>query len=211
MTVAIKQRSYSTMNPKFKHIVNLFRKLPGVGPRQAARFVLALLEKPENELAEFGDAISNLKTEILFCQICHNLSDDHICEICTDRRRDTSKIMVLEKVTDLESIERTGLYKGYYHILGGVVNPVDGIFPENLNLDSLDKRITKLLTATDQIELIIATNPNTAGETTAMYIRDMFENKPNVRITHLARGLASGSHLEYADEITLKNALEFRK
>ena len=119
--------------------------------------------------------------------------------------------MVLEKVTDLESIERTGLYKGHYHILGGSVNPVEGIFPENLNLESLEGRIAKLTSLDSQIELIIATNPNTAGETTAMYIRDMLENKPNIKITHLARGLASGSHLEYADEITLKNALEFRK
>ena len=198
------------MNPKFKHIVSLLRKLPGVGPRQAGRFVLALLEKPESELLELGEAISNLKTEITFCEICHNLSDNHLCDICSDKRRDVTKIMVIEKVTDLESIERTGLYKGQYHILGGTVNPVDGVFPENLNLDSLEKRIAKLAVA-DQIELIIATNPNTAGETPAMYIRDMLGSKTNVRITHLARGLASGSHLEYADEITLKNALEFRK
>ena len=209
MIEAIRLKLYN-MNPKFKHIVSLLRKLPGVGPRQAGRFVLAMLDKPESELLELGEAISNLKSEITFCEICHNLSDNHLCDICSDKRRDVTKIMVIEKVTDLESIERTGLYKGQYHILGGTVNPVDGVFPENLNLDSLEKRIAKL-TATDQIELIIATNPNTAGETTAMYIRDMLSSKTNVRITHLARGLASGSHLEYADEITLKNALEFRK
>jgi recombination protein RecR len=199
------------MNPKFKHIVSLFRKLPGVGPRQAGRFVLALLDKPESDLQELGEAISSLKSDITLCQICHNLSENHICSICTDPRRDATMIMILEKVTDLESIERTGLYRGHYHILGGAVNPVDGVFPENLNLESLEGRIAKLTSASNQIEIIIAMNPNTAGETTAMYIRDMLENKPNIMITHLARGLASGSHLEYADEITLKNALEFRK
>ena len=199
------------MNPKFKHIVSLFRKLPGVGPRQAGRFVLALMDKPDSDLQEFGEAISNLKNNITLCQICHNLSENHICSICADGKRDATKIMVLEKVTDLESIERTGLYKGHYHILGGAVNPVDGIFPENLNLDSLEGRIAKLTSTDNQIEIIIGTNPNTAGETTAMYIRDMLENRSNIKITHLARGLASGSHLEYADEITLKNALEFRK
>ena len=89
------------MNPKFKHIVSLLRKLPGVGPRQAGRFVLALLEKPESELLELGEAISNLKTEITFCEICHNLSDNHLCDICSDKRRDVTKIMVIEKVTDL--------------------------------------------------------------------------------------------------------------
>ena len=199
------------MNPKFKHIVSLFRKLPGVGPRQAGRFVLALLDKPDSDLQELGEAISSLKSNITLCQICHNLSENHICSICDDGKRDATKIMVLEKVTDLESIERTGLYRGHYHILGGAVNPVDGIFPENLNLDSLEERIAKLTSIDNQVEIIIATNPNTAGETTAMYIRDMLENKPNIQIPRLARGLASGSHLEYADEITLKNALEFRK
>ena len=199
------------MNPKFKQIVNLFRKLPGVGPRQAARFVLALMDKPESELAELGNAIRNLKKEISFCSVCFNLSDNHHCSVCSDNRRDKTKIMVLEKVTDLDSIEKTGLYKGLYHVLGGAINPVDGILPENLRLRELEKRIEKSARENGQIELIIATNPSTAGETTSLFIRDLFQNNPNVTITRLARGLASGSHLEYADEITLKNALEFRK
>ncbi|KKT14499.1 MAG: Recombination protein RecR [Candidatus Yanofskybacteria bacterium GW2011_GWF2_43_596] len=178
------------MNQNFKHIVSLLRKLPGVGPRQA-----------DTELEELGTAITNLRTNISFCNICFNISDNHICGVCSDKKRDRTKIMVLEKVTDLESIEKTGLYRGLYHILGGAINPIDGVLPENLRLRELDTRISN--TTKDL--------PNTAGETTAMYVRDMLDKKDNVRITHLARGLASGSHLEYIDEITLKNALEFRK
>lgn len=182
-----------------------------MGPRQAARFVLALMEKPESELAEFGHVIARLKKEISFCPVCFNLSDNHKCAVCSDGKRDKTKIMVLEKVTDLDSIEKTGLYKGLYHVLGGAINPVDGILPENLKLRELEKRIEKSARENGQIELIIATNPSTAGETTSLYIRDLFQNNSNITITRLARGLASGSHLEYADEMTLKHALEFRK
>jgi recombination protein RecR len=199
------------MNDKFRHIVSLFRKLPGVGPRQAARFVLSLMEKSDTELEELGQAISNLHTEISFCNICFNISDNHICSVCADKKRDRKKIMVLEKVTDLDSIEKTGLYAGLYHILGGAINPIDGITSDNLRLRELDKRVKDAAQEYGEIELIVATNPNTSGETTAMFIRDMFENKKKIKITHLARGLASGSHLEYVDEVTLKNALEFRK
>ncbi|HAU08072.1 MAG: recombination protein RecR [Candidatus Yanofskybacteria bacterium RIFOXYD1_FULL_44_17] len=199
------------MNQNFKHIVSLLRKLPGVGPRQAARFVLSLMNKSDTELEELGTAITNLRTNISFCNICFNISDNHICGVCSDKKRDRTKIMVLEKVTDLESIEKTGLYRGLYHILGGAINPIDGVLPENLRLRELDTRISNTTKDLGEVELILATNPNTAGETTAMYVRDMLDKKDNVRITHLARGLASGSHLEYIDEITLKNALEFRK
>lgn len=205
------------MNPKFKSIAKLFQKLPGVGPRQAARFVIALIDKPETELQEFGQAITNLKKEICFCQNCFNISDnsqkDHqsgdrgVCFICHNQRRDLSKILVVEKVTDLDAIEKTGLYKGLYHVLGGAINPIDGINPETLKIRELEQRVSKL----PQVELIIATNLNTAGETTSLYIRKLFQNKKGLTITRLGRGLASGSHLEYADEITLKHALEYRK
>lgn len=199
------------MNQKFKYIVDLFRKLPGVGPRQAARFVLALLEKSESELAELGESIVDLKKQITICPICFNISDNHKCNICADPKRDQSKILVLEKITDLDSIEKTGLYKGLYHVLGGAINPVDGFTPDTLRLKELKNRVEKQMKENDEIELIIATNPTTAGETTSLYIKDMLENKKGIIITRLARGLASGSHLEYADEITLKNALEYRK
>ncbi len=196
------------MNPKFKHIVKLFQKLPGVGPRQAARFVISLMDKPEAELQEFGNAVANLHKEISFCTVCFNISENHLCSVCLDKKRDQTKLLVVEKVTDLDSIERTGLYKGLYHVLGGAINPLDGLTPETIRLKELEARINKI---GGNLELIIATNPNTAGETTSHYIRDIFKNKKGVYLTRLARGLSSGSNLEYTDEITLKNALDYRK
>lgn len=215
------------VNQKFKQTIKLLQKLPGVGPRQAARFVLALLEKDESELRDIGQAITNLKKEIRFCKECFNVSDNAapaevstkagLCRICSDPKRDKNKLLVLEKVTDLDSVEKTGLYKGLYHVLGGSINPLDGATPETLRFKELDKRIDILLksdfnNSTGQdIELIIATNPNTAGETTALYIKDLLKNKRGMILTRLGRGLASGSNLEYADETTLRNALEYRK
>lgn len=197
------------MNTKFKEIVNLFRKLPGVGPRQAARFVIALMDRPEEELQEFGRAVANLRKEISFCPVCFNISDNGLCSVCLDSKRDQTKLLVVEKITDLGSVERTGLYKGLYHVLGGAINPLDGLTPETLRLREMEERIDKLNGS--NIELIIATNPNTAGETTSHYIKEVFGNKKGVILTRLARGLSSGSNLEYVDEITLRNALEQRK
>lgn len=202
------------MNSKFKTTTKLLQKLPGVGPRQAARFVLALLDKPETELAELGLAIANLKKDITTCPQCFNISDNgsELCTICTNQNRDRTKMLIVEKVTDLDSIEKTGLYKGQYHVLGGAINPLDGILPQNLRIKELEQRLASLAASSSSpIELIIATNPNTAGETTALYLKDKFSGTPNVEITRLGRGLASGSHLEYADELTVKHALEYRK
>lgn len=199
------------MNPNFKRIVRLFQKLPGVGPRQAARFVLALMEKPDSELQDLGKAIQNLRNEISFCPNCFNISDNHLCIVCSNSKRDKDKLLVVEKVTDLDSIEKTGLYNGLYHVLGGAINPLDGITSETLKVKELASRIEGLLKTSSRIELIIATNPNTPGETTSLYLKDMFQGRQGISLTRLARGLASGSNLEYADEITLKNALEHRK
>jgi len=199
------------MNEKFRQTVKLLQKLPGVGPRQAARFVLALLNKDNDELRELGQAIVNLRKDIKFCNECFNVSEDNICHICNNTKRETTKLLVLEKVTDLDSIEKTGIYKGLYHVLGGVINPLDGATPETLRFRELENRINNMVKEHGDIELIIATNPSTAGETTSLYIKDLLQNKKGVTITRLGRGLASGSNLEYADEITLKNALEYRK
>jgi len=198
------------VNQRFKNNIKLLQKLPGVGPRQAARFILALLEKDESELRELGQAIVNLKKEIRFCKECFNVSENGSCHICSDPKRDTAKLLVLEKVTDLDSVERTGLYKGLYHVLGGSINPLDGATPETLKFRELERRVDEL-SNNKELELIIATNPSTTGETTALYIKDLFQDKNGVVLTRLGRGLASGSNLEYADELTLRNALEYRK
>ncbi|OGN16741.1 MAG: recombination protein RecR [Candidatus Yanofskybacteria bacterium RIFCSPHIGHO2_02_FULL_50_12] len=198
------------MDRKFKQIAKLFQKLPGVGPRQAARFVLALLEKPEAELQELGFAVANLKKEISLCGECFNLSDNGLCGVCSNPGRDRTKLLVVEKVTDLDSVEKTGLYKGLYHVLGGSINPLDGVLPQNLRIKELEQRVATLI-ANSPVELILATNPSTTGETTALYLRDYFTSRDSITITRLGRGLASGSNLEYADEITLRNALESRR
>jgi len=197
------------MDEKFKQIAKLFQKLPGVGPRQAVRFVLALLDKPDSEIEELGYAISNLKNDISFCSQCFNISDSQVCSICSNPSRDRTKLLVIEKVTDLDSIEKTGLYRGLYHVLGGAINPLDNILPNNLRVAELNQRIDD--SANKFTELILAMNPNTPGETTALYLKSQFSDKPGLSITRLGRGLASGSHLEYADESTLKHALEYRK
>ncbi|MEX2090550.1 MAG: recombination mediator RecR [Candidatus Paceibacterota bacterium] len=199
------------MNPQFKRIVKLFQKLPGVGPRQAARFVLALMEKPDADLEDLGKAIQNLKKEISFCPNCHNISDSSLCIVCSNNKRDQGKILIVEKVTDLDSLEKTGLYNGLYHVLGGALNPLDGATPDTLKIKELVNRVDNVLKTENRLELIIATNPNTAGETTSLYLKDLLQNKKGIVLTRLARGLASGSNLEYADEITIKNALEHRK
>ena len=199
------------MNPNFKKLVNLFRKLPGVGPRQAARFVLALLERSQEDLQDFGQAIGELKQSVQFCQECYNLADEYLCHVCTDPKRNSSQVLVVEKVTDLSSVEQTGLYRGLYHVLGGAIDPVNNMGPENLRIRGLQTRVENLIASGKNMEIILATNPSTAGEMTAMYLRDLFQDNPSISLTRLARGLASGSNLEYADELTLKHALDHRK
>lgn len=198
------------MSSKFRDTVKLIQQMFKVGPRQSARFVLALMEKDESELKTLGYALSNLKKEIKVCNVCFNLSTGSLCEICSNNKRDKTKLMVLEKVTDLDSIEKTGLYKGLYHVLGGAIDPLEKISPETLNFRQLEARVSDL-SRDKSLELIIATNPTTNGETTALYIKNIFENSKRLILTRLGRGLSSGSSLEFTDEITLRNALEHRK
>lgn len=196
------------MNGKTKKIVEYFSKLPGIGPKHATRIMLDLLKWDKNEVDNFSKAISEIKDGIKLCSDCHNISDDDFCQICKDPRRNKNSICVVEKVTDLESIEKTGIHRGLYHVLGGAISPIDGSLPQNLNFASLLKRIQKY--PSSQLEVIIATNPNTIGETTALYLEEQI--KPfNIKITRLGRGLSAGSFLEYADEITLQNAFKNRK
>lgn len=199
------------MDAVFKEIADLFTKLPGIGPRAATRITLALMDKPQQELTELGRAITELKERVRLCSQCHNISGNGLCAVCRDSRRDAKTIMVLEKITDLASVERSGLYRGLYHVLGGAIDPVQGIQTGDLRIRELAERVERLAQQIGSVELILATNPTSAGEMTAMYLADMFKTLPGVRTTRLARGLASGTHLEYADEITLRHALESRK
>jgi len=199
------------MDPLFEDIAKLLQKLPGVGPRAAVRMVLSLLDRSQTELDELGDAIRKLKTKVHQCTECFNVADDTVCTVCKDVRRNPKLIMVVEKVTDLQSVERAGLWKGLYHVLGGAIAPVDNVGPEHLRIRELTERVDRFVQQAGSVELVLATNPTSAGEMTAMYIRDLFHKAPGVRTTRLARGLATGTHLEYADEITLRHALESRK
>ena len=199
------------MDASFKAIARLLEKLPGVGPRHAARIVLALLDWKQADLDELGGALAQLKERVRQCDQCFNVSDNGLCAVCRDTRRTPQAVMVVEKVTDLESVERANVWKGLYHVLGGAISPVQGVGPEHLRIRELATRADRILQETGTLELVLATNPTSTGEMTALYLRDMFSGMPGVRTTRPARGLATGTHLEYADEVTLKHALESRK
>lgn len=203
------------MSQKFKKAIEYFSKLQGVGPRQAARIVMAVLNWPKEEIANFSQVVSELVEGINFCQDCFNFSEDKKCQICASPRRDTAKICVVERIIDLNSIEKTGLYQGLYHVLGGAINPVEGSLPGSLKIKELMARIENFQKQntnghTQELEIILATNPNTYGETTAMYIQELVRPM-NIKITRLAKGLSSGSYLEYVDSITLQNAFKNRR
>lgn len=173
------------------------------------RLVLAMVEWPKSELDEFSQSVTALKEGPTFCEECFNFADSPKCTICTSVKRDQTRIAVVEKVTDLQSMEKTGAFNGVYHVLGGSINPTNGTLPGNLKIAELKGRIQELQKLTPDIEVIIATNPNTYGETTALYLEE--ELKPlGIKLTRLARGLSAGSSVEYADEITLANALKHR-
>ncbi len=198
------------MSNKLQKIIEFFIKLPGIGPRQATRLVLAMAEWPKSELDDFAASLGQLQNGPLFCSECFNFADSEKCTICTSVKRDKTRIAVVEKVTDLQSMEKTGAFNGVYHVLGGSINPASGKLPQNLRIAELESRVREILKLTPDIEVIIATNPNTYGETTALYIEE--ELKPlGVKLTRLARGLAAGSSVEYADEITLAHALKHRR
>ncbi|HTP56662.1 MAG TPA: recombination mediator RecR [Candidatus Paceibacterota bacterium] len=199
------------MEPAFEAIAKLLGKLPGIGPRHASRIVLALLDRPQADLDELGTAIRELHDRVRQCRECFNVSDDGLCPVCRDGRRDVRCIMVVEKVTDLESVERSGVWRGTYHVLGGAIAPVEGTGPEHLRIRELAARVDRVVQEAGSLELVLATNPTSSGEMTAMYLRDMFAGLPGVKTTRLARGLSTGTHLEYADELTLKHALDARK
>lgn len=165
-----------------------------------------MLEWPSEEIEAFSEHIANLKNGPVLCKKCFNFADADLCGICNNSRRNQQKIAVVEKVTDLASMEKSGAYDGVYHVLGGAINPANGILPEKLKIKELISR----LTSSPPREIILATNPNTYGETTALYLEQ--ELRPfNIKITRLGRGLAAGTSVEYADEITLTNALKHRK
>jgi recombination protein RecR len=187
-------------------LVEQFARLPGIGPKTAQRLTFYLLRTSEQVSLELADAIRHMKQAVKFCSICLNITDIEPCAICRDDRRDRSMICVVEEPLDIVAVERTRGYKGLYHVLHGALSPVDGIGPEDLKITELLAR----LRSGEVQELILATNPNVEGETTAIYLTRLLRPL-GVRVTQIARGLPVGGDLEYADEVTLARAMEGRR
>jgi recombination protein RecR len=189
-----------------ERMINEFSKLPGIGPKSAQRLALYLLKKDNIDLNNLSEAVNNLKQGVTFCSNCHNMADTDPCNVCTDTNRDQTLIAVVEEPLDALALDKADQFKGVFHVLGGVLNPMEGIGPAQLNIDSLKDRISRQ----NVKEVIIATNPTLEGETTAMHISKMLKDS-GVIVTRIARGLPMGGDLEYADEITLSRALEGRR
>lgn len=183
--------------------VSEFAKLPGIGRKTALRFALHTLSRDENSVAAMAESILRLRREVKYCRVCHNISDTDVCEICANPRRDASTICVVENVRSVMSFESTGLYHGLYHVLGGVISPMDGIGPADLRLDSLFERVAQ----GGIKEVILALNPTMEGDTTNFYIFRRLAPYPDVKITMLARGVSVGNEIEYTDELTLGRSI----
>jgi recombination protein RecR len=187
-------------------LIDELNKLPGIGPKSAARLAFFMLRSPKEQTQALAEAILDMKERVIFCSVCFNITEEDPCAICQDQGRDRSKICVVEEPLDVIALERTGDYKGVYHVLHGALNYMEGITPEQLKIEELVKRAQE-----DHVEeVILATNATTEGDATAMLINRQLA-RLGVRTTRIARGLPMGGDLEYADEVTLSRALEGRR
>jgi recombination protein RecR len=194
--------------PPVQRLITELSRLPGIGGRTAQRLAFHLLRAEEEDALALADAIREVKARIGLCQVCFNLADGPKCRICEDERRDTALICVVEEPGDVIPIERTHEYQGRYHVLGGALSPIDGVDPEDLKIAELFARVEE----GGIREVVVATNPTTTGEATALHIADeLRERSPGVAVTRLASGLPIGADLEYADELTLGRALAGRR
>ena len=189
-------------------LIESFQKLPGVGPKSAQRLTYYLLHVPQTQLDDFAENLKNLKKETKLCSICKNINETDPCHICSDSARDHSTILVVEQPLDVLAFERTGRFRGVYHVLHGAINPLENIGPDEIYVDDLVSRLGDKLIK----EVIIATNPTMEGEATAMYLTKQLKAKnKKVKITRLGMGIPTGADLEYADETTLTQAIEGRR
>lgn len=192
------------------NLIDSFQKLPGIGPKSAQRLSYYLLHVPESQLVDFADNLTNLKKNTVLCSICKNVSEDDPCDICTDINRDKGIVLVVEQPLDVLAFEKTGKFRGMYHVLHGKISPLENIGPDEIYIEDLLKRLgSKNL---DIKEVIIATNPTMEGEATAMYLsKKIKEEEIKVKVTRLGMGIPTGADLEYADEVTLTQAIEGRR
>ncbi len=188
-----------------ENAVAQFAKLPGIGKKTALRLVLHLLKQEVNEVQLFGETIAKMRRDIQFCNRCHNISDGHICSICANSMRNQRVICVVENIRDVIAIESTQQFNGTYHVLGGIISPLDGVGPDQLNIESLVSRIGK----EEVEELVFALSPNIQGDTTIYYIQKKIAHL-GCKVTTIARGIAFGGELEYADEMTLARSIANR-
>ena len=192
--------------PPVAKLIDAFHKLPGIGPKSAQRLTYHMLRIPSEEALALAQAIIELKEKTVLCSICQNVTENDPCNVCRDDSRDRSLICVVEEPLDTLAVERTGGYRGLYHVLHGVLSPMEGVGPDDLKLNELVARLRDGAVT----EVIMATNPNLEGEATAMYVSRLV-SPMGVRVTRLARGLPTGADLEYADDVTLTRALEHRQ
>ncbi len=185
--------------------VQEFSKLPGIGRKTALRLVLWMLRQDDADVASFAEAVSKLKAEVKYCKVCHNISDNDVCPICADHRRDQATVCVVENIQDVMAIENTQQFHGLYHVLGGVISPMDGMGPADIEIDSLIKRVEEGLVR----EVILALSPTMEGDTTNFFIYRKLA-PTGVKVSVIARGIAVGNELEYADEVTLGRSITNR-
>jgi recombination protein RecR len=199
------------LSPSVDNLVAQLSRLPGIGQRTAQRLAFHLLSTGKEEALALASAIGEVKERVRFCSVCGNLTEDELCAICLDQRRDRGVVCVVEQPVDVISLERTHEYRGLYHVLGGSLSPLDGVEPEHLRIDELIRRVGE----GGIEEVVLATNPNMTGEATATYVAERLRRAVNggagVRVTRLASGLPVGGDLEYADEVTLGRALAGRR
>lgn len=192
--------------PSVKTVIRLLSSLPGLGEKSATRIVMHLLKQPEKEVLSIAEALIRMKKSVTLCKECFHLADEELCSICQDPNRTQAQICVVETTTDVIALEQSGTYRGRYHVLGGVLNPLDNVGPEELNIEPLLKRIER----GGVEEIILATNPTPQGEATARYLYDLLKNR-GIKITRIGVGLPAGGDIKYADPLTLQQALEGRR
>lgn len=213
VTIGLRDRPHrhnapTMFSPPVERLITELSKLPGIGRRTAQRLAFHILRVDEEEGLALADAIREVKEKIGFCEVCFNLTDQPVCKICSDERRDKSVICVVEEPGDIIPVERTHEYDGLYHVLGGALSPIDGIEPENLKIAELLKRAED----SNVREVLLATNPTTTGEATALFIGDeLARRRPELKVTRPASGLPVGADLEYTDEVTLGRAIQARR
>ncbi len=205
----------SVLPKSVENVINEFSKLPGVGPKSAARMTYHFLRSPNKDASKLGQSLLEMDEKTKFCISCFNVTDKEICDICGSPQRDHSTICIVEEPLDVVAFENSGIFNGLYFVLGGVISPAEGITASELRFKELEERVKSAMNESESsIELIVATNPSLEGEATASYILDIFNSyvkEGKIHISRLAMGLPTGADLEYADRLTLKRALEGRR